>query len=175
MMNRMLAVGSLLALALVITGCQKPLEKGPPKKKQGVKAPVDPQPANHLGKPFTRTTRTTIATLVADPKAFKGKTVRVAGVLVAYCHHRKAWFAMAPSKDSMIKLQVQTVPAFRVPDDVEIGVTRTEAEGVIELRTVPEAHAKPLAKSHGLFGGDPSRLKGPQFLPRLKAAGASFR
>lgn len=167
-----------LTMILGLGACQQ--ESRPSRKDragQG-KAAKDPSGASqdHLGKPFTLKEITPLVGLLADPKAFEGKTVRVQGVVVSHCHHKLAWFGLrADAKDIKNTLRVMTAPDFLVPKDVKHGATQASAEGVVQMKTVPEAHAKHLAKEHGLFGGEPDQVKGPQYVVSLRATGASFQ
>jgi hypothetical protein len=165
-------------LALGLTGCEpkasnKASNKGA-KRQADTKSGGQSLPGQHLGKPFEVKEVTELAKVLANPKAFKGKKIHVKGVVVAHCHHRRAWFAVATTKDSKQKLRVWTKHEFLVPKDVKHGVTLAEAEGVVEIQTVPENQAKHYATEHGLFGGDASKLSGPQYLPNLRVTGAKF-
>lgn len=131
-------------------------------------------PGNHLGQPFAAKEITSLEQVFKNPKGYEGKTLRVEGVVTAHCHHQLAWFALRSDPKATQVLRVMTRPAFLVPKDVKHGVTRASAEGVIELKTVPEAHAKHLAKEHGLFGGEPDKISGPQYVLSLRASGARF-
>ncbi len=131
-------------------------------------------PSSHLGKAFDVKKVTELAKLLADPKAFKGKKIHVKGLVVQHCHHGLAWFAVAKAKDSKQFLRVWTKHEFPVPKGVKHGVTRVEAEGVVQIKTVPEKQAKHYATEHGFFGGDPEKISGPQYLPNLRVTGAKF-
>ncbi len=164
-----------LALGLGLGACEPKVSDGSASKsKKSGASGGQSLPSTHMGKPFEVKKLTEVAALLADPKAFKGKKVRVQGILVQHCHHRRAWFAVAKDKGSKQFLRVWTKHAFLVPKDVKHGVTKAEAEGVVEIQTVPEKHAKHYAKEHGFFGGDPSKVTGPQYLPSLKVTGAKF-
>ncbi len=128
----------------------------------------------HLGKAFEIKAETDLDTLIKNPKKFDGKTVRVSGVVTAHCHHRRAWFALRSKAGSPLVLRVQTKPAFLVPKDVKHNQTHAVAEGVVSLKTVPEKYAKHMAKEHGLFGGVPDQVTGPQVVAQVKASGATF-
>ncbi len=128
----------------------------------------------HLGKPFDVKEVTDLDALLAKPRAFEGKKVHVKGVVVQHCHHRRAWFALARSPKARRFLRIWTRHEFLVPAGVRHGVTRAEAEGVVEIQTVPEARARHYAREHGFFGGDPAKISGPQYLPTIKVTGARF-
>jgi len=131
-------------------------------------------PSGHLGEPFDVKEVTEVAKVLANPRAFKDKKIHVKGLVVEHCHHQLAWFAVAKVKGSKQFLRVWTKHAFRVPKGVKRGVTQVEAEGVVQIKTVPESQAKHYAKEHGFFGGDPAKISGPQYLPNLRVTGAKF-
>jgi hypothetical protein len=162
---------ALVAAAWLGPGC----EQSDPKTASGDQASTGTgADGKHLGKAFTVKTKVDLEQLVASPKKFEGKNVRVAGLVTAHCHHRRAWFALRTKADSPKVLRVQTRPKFLVPKEIAHGKTRAEAEGTVEVRTVPEKHAKHMAREHGLFGGSPDKITGPQHIVTLNATGASF-
>jgi hypothetical protein len=167
-----------MALAMGLSACENNLSekrsaKGP--KSGMAKSGGQSLPSQHLGKPFDVKEVTALAKVMSNPKAFKGKKIHVKGLVVAHCHHQLAWFAMAKDKDSRVKLRVWTKHEFLVPKGVRHGATLAEAEGVVEIQTIPENKAKHYARDHGLFGGDASKISGPQFLPSLRVTGAKFQ
>lgn len=167
-----------VALTLGLGACQQKASDGKAKKaaKPGASMSTDQTvPDGHLGKPFAVKEVTDINKVLADPKAYKGKKIHVKGVVVQHCHHRRAWFAVGAGKTSKQFLRVWTKHEFLVPKAVKHGVSTAEAEGVVEIQTVPEKHAKHYATEHGFFGGDPSKINGPQLLPNLKVTGAKFK
>ncbi|MDY0002361.1 MAG: hypothetical protein RBU30_13780 [Polyangia bacterium] len=167
----------LFLLPVALGACRKDKETtGESGAKGGMEAGNKAGPdEGHLGKAFTLEEITPLAGILAEPKAFEGKTVRVQGLVVSHCHHKLAWFGLKVDTKAKDTLRVMTAPDFLVPKDVKHGVTRASAEGVVELKTVPETHAKHLAKEHGLFGGEPDKIQGPQYVASLRASGASFQ
>jgi hypothetical protein len=177
LMARSVAVAWVGIVALGLVACaQKTADESAKKASQSPMAQSgdQSQPSNHLGKAFDVKEVTEVAKLLADPKAFKGKKIHIKGVLVQHCHHRLAWFALAKSKDSKQFLRVWTKHEFLVPKAVKNGVTKAEAEGVVQIQTVPEKQAKHYATEHGFFGGDPEKINGPQYLPNIRVTGARF-
>ncbi len=170
-----LAFAGILALGLVAC-TQKTSDESAKKASKSSMGTASDQslPSGHFGKAFDVKEVTEVAKLLADPKAFKGKKIHIKGVLVQHCHHRLAWFALAKAKDSKQFLRVWTKHEFLVPKGVKNGVTRAEAEGVVQIQTVGEKQAKHYATEHGFFGGDPSKINGPQYLPNLRVTGAKF-
>jgi hypothetical protein len=127
--------------------------------------------SGHLGAAFAVKKTSDLAKVLADPKAHVGKKIRVSGRVVAQCIHRRAWFAIA-AKGKTPWLRVITAPRFLIHSTAK-GMN-AEAEGTLVFRQVTEAVAKHLAKGHGLFGGKPDAIKGPQNMPILLATGAKF-
>lgn len=176
--NRLTGLALAGTLALGLAACaQKTADNNAKKGQKSGMAQSGGQslPGQHLGKPFEVKEVTDLAKVLADPKAFKGKKIHVKGVVVAHCHHRRVWFALAKTKGSKQKLRVWTKHEFLVPKDVRHGTTLAEAEGVVEIQIVPENQAKHYANEHGLFGGDASKISGPQYLPNLRVTGAKFK
>jgi hypothetical protein len=166
----------LCSATLFLSACEpKGSNQGVKKSKQAGSTGGQSLPTGHLGQAFEVKEVTALASVLADPKAYQGKKIHVKGVVVAHCHHRFAWFAVAATKGSKQKLRVWTKHAFLVPKTVQHGVTLAEAEGVVEIQTVPEAQAKHYANEHGLFGGDSSKINGAQYLPSLRVTGARFQ
>jgi hypothetical protein len=115
--------------------------------------------------------RVTVAELVAKPRDFMGRAVRVEGEVTAMCHHQRAWFAVKDDGPTAGKyIRVQATPAFLVPAGV-IG-KHVKAEGRVELVQVPEATARHYAADQRL--GDPKTVNGPVEAPVIIATGAEF-
>jgi hypothetical protein len=112
---------------------------------------ADPQ---KFGTGVSLETATPIASLVAQPSAYEGKTVRVEGVVTAVCAHLGCWMALTPDGDAT----GQTV-RLKVDDGVIVfPVTargkRAVAEGVVqrvgndpENREAAAEHAKATGKA----------------------------
>jgi hypothetical protein len=110
---------------------------------------------------------TPIASILAKPEDFVGKTIRVDGVATAVCTHMGCWMAVADEKDAD-KKDAPTV-RLKVDDGVIVfPVTakgkKVSAEGTFELATTEEA--KEAAGEHAKH--DPKAQKSYQ----LKASGA---
>ena len=124
--------------------------------------------AVHVGQPFADAKKVEIASLLADPDPYVGKTVRLEGKVASYCHHQRGWFALADAEGTVIRLV--TAPGFKVPGEIDevpgIGV------GVVEVVEIPEDQAKHYAGDHGL--GSPEKISGPQKQIIIRASGAEF-
>ncbi len=163
---------ALLAAAWLGPGCKQ----SDPKTASGDQASTGMSAdGKHLGKAFTVKTKIDLEKVVDSPKQFEGKRVRVAGIVTAHCHHRRAWFALRTRVDSPKMLRIQTRPRFLAPKEISHGKTRAEAEGTVGVRTIPEKYAKHMAREHGLFGGSPDKVTGPQHVVTLNATGATFK
>ncbi len=132
-----------------------------------------PLPADgRLGEPLSKAPAVPVAELPAKARELKGKEVKVSGKVVAWCHHRRAWFALGTEPRKPV-VMVRTAPKFTVPDGVA-GLMAT-AEGVLSVERMGEARAKHMAKMHGFFGGDPAKISGPQEFLVLQARGVVFQ
>lgn len=170
--NTVFSFSLALSMIAAMAACEQTSKDGAKKKtKSAGMAAAD----GHLGKAFQVKEVTDLEAIAKDPKKYEGKTVRVAGLVTAHCHHRRAWFAIRKSADSKLVLRIQTAPAFLVPKNVKHNQTQGEAEGVVALKTVPEKYAKHMAKEHGLFGGQPDKVNGPQVVGMIKATGATLK
>ena len=85
-----------------------------------------------LGSGVTLTDATPIASIVAKPQDFVGKTVRVDGIATAVCTHMGCWMAVAPAnqpKGDTVRLKVEDgVIVFPVSAKGK----KVSAEGVFE-------------------------------------------
>ena len=71
------------------------------------------------------------ADLLASPRDYVGKLVRLEGNVSAMCEHRRAWFAVQADDRSGRAVRVVAAPAFLVPAG-SVG-KRVRTEGVVEL------------------------------------------
>lgn len=119
---------------------------------------------------------TPIDTILGDPKAFNGKTVRVEGMITDVCPKRGCWFELAgggPGKKLRFKV---TDGEMVFPADAK-GKTAV-AEGVVAVRelTLEESkqHAEYQAKEYGQKY-DPAAITSPTTIVRIDGTGAVFR
>jgi hypothetical protein len=129
-----------------------------------------PAASAHEGQAFTEAPVVDIATLVADPAGYKGKTVRLSGDVIAMCHHKRDWFALVPEGTKTGNVRVLTGPVFKVPQDA-IGKSAS-AEGTVDVVEISERVAKHFAETHKL--GDPATISGPVQQVVVRATGAQF-
>ena len=71
------------------------------------------------------------ADLLASPRDYVGKRVRLEGNVSAMCEHRRAWFTVQADDRSGRAVRVVAAPAFLVPAG-SVG-KRVRTEGVVEL------------------------------------------
>lgn len=118
--------------------------------------------------------RVSIADLMADPKAYEGKTVQVEGTVADVCPKRGCWFEMAGQKPGdKVRFKVQDgVMVF--PMDAK--GKQAVAEGVVVAQTLSlEETRKYLeyqAKEYGKDDVDPASVTEPMTIVRLDGQGA---
>ena len=119
---------------------------------------------------------TPIDAILADPKAYRGKTVRVEGMITDVCPKRGCWFDMAgggPGKKLKFKVTDGEM-VFPVDAKGKYAV----AEGVVAVRELSieetKAQAKYQAEEYGM-PYDESKITAPTVSVRLDGTGAVFR
>ena len=119
------------------------------------------------------TEATSVDAILADPKQFNGKTVRVEGMITDVCPKRGCWFEVAGDKPGQ-KLR------FKVTDGemvfpMEAKGKRAIAEGVIAVRELTldetKARAEYEAKEYGK-AYDPASITQPTAVVRIDGTGA---
>jgi hypothetical protein len=173
----------LLLLCLPLAACDKGPKSGeakaaPAAPTGGAPAPaVPPAPEGAtFGAGVKLAEVTPIDAILADPNAYKGKTVRVEGMITDVCPKRGCWFDLAgggPGK----KLQ------FKVTDGemvfpVDAKGKYAAAEGVVAVRELSIEETKKQAeyrsKEYGI-AYDPDSITKPSLSVRLDGIGAVFR
>jgi hypothetical protein len=101
-----------------------------------------------FGAGVTVTTPTPLASIVARPSDFEGKTVRVDGVVTAVCEVAGCWMALAPSAEASTQAL-----RFKVEDGVIVFPLRARgrrasAQGVVERIAGHDAHGREAAAEH---------------------------
>lgn len=119
---------------------------------------------------------TPIDTILADPKAYQGKTVRVEGMITDVCPKRGCWFDLAgggPGKKLKFKVTDGEM-VFPVDAKGKVAV----AEGVVAVRELSieesKQYAEYQAKEYGI-PYDPASITKPTSVVRLDGTGAVFR
>lgn len=175
-----------LTVVLVLAAC----DKGPTKQDQ---APVTtaasstapaatapaPSPASEgqkFGAGVTVAETTPIDAILADPAAYKGKTVRVEGMVTDVCPKRGCWFDMAGGEPGK-KLKFKVTDGEMVfPADAK-GQWAT-AQGEVSVRELSleesKQYAEYQAKEYGIPYDEASITK-PTLMVKLDGTGAVFR
>jgi hypothetical protein len=104
--------------------------------------------ADTFGGGVTLPTVTPLASVIARPADFEGKSVRVEGVVTAVCEVAGCWMALAPSTAA----PGQTL-RFKVDDGVIVFPLtargrRASAQGVVERIARHDAHGREAAAEH---------------------------
>ncbi len=180
-----------LLAALAATGCSK----GPKTKanaaateaakpgataKAGDTAPAAPAAPAATGESFGAGVKlpdsTPIATILADPKAFAGKTVRAEGMIVDVCPKRGCWFEMAGPNPGE-KLRFKVVDGEMVfPLDAK--GKWAVAEGVLSVKDMSLEDSVAYAKYQAEEKGepfDPASVTAPMSVVRIDGTGALIR
>lgn len=164
----------LVLLCLPLAAC----DKGP--KPGEAKAAPTATAAAPTGTPFGAGVKlaeaTPIDTILADPKAYQGKTVRVEGMITDVCPKRGCWFDMAgggPGKKLKFKV---TDGEMVFPADAKGKFA--VAEGVVAVRELSLEESKQYAEYQSKEYGipyDPASITQPTSVVRLDGTGAVFR
>lgn len=185
-MRAILFLSSVLALAAACDKGPKPGAASAAPSTAAAPAPAPGATAAPVAAPVTggqtfgagvKLAETTpIATLLADPKAYAGKTVRAEGLIVDVCPKRGCWFDMAGAEPGQ-KLRFKVVDGEMVfPMDAK--GKYAVAEGVVSVKEMSledsVAYAKYQAEEKG-EAFDPASVTAPMTVVRLDGTGAQFR
>jgi uncharacterized protein DUF4920 len=119
---------------------------------------------------------TPIDTILAEPKAYQGKTVRVEGMVTDVCPRRGCWFDMAgggPGKKLKFKVTDGEM-VFPLDSKGKYAV----AEGVVSVHELSIEQSREYAEEEAKETGaafDPASVTKPTSLVRLDGTGAVFR
>jgi len=177
-MHRFLLVVSLFA------ACDKgPTKSSEPAPAMAATAPAATAPAatkslvsgQTFGVGITVAETTSIDALLADPASFKGKTVRVEGMVTDVCPKRGCWMELA-GKEPGHKLKFKVTDGEMVFPPDSKGKTAV-AQGSIAVRELSledsKAQAEYEAKEYGK-PFDPASITKPTVVVRLDGTGAVF-
>ena len=127
---------------------------------------------NKLGKPLTLKEATPLATLLAHPDDFAGKTVQVKGKVTAVCQMMGCWLDLANDQGQKVHIQVADGEIV-FPKDSAGKVAVAEGKFTKTELTKDEAVAR--AKEEAAERGtkfDPSSVKGPVTIYQIQGSGA---
>lgn len=168
----MLARTLLVVLLATSAGCDKSSSKS-----EAAPA-VAPKPtAKSEGKSFGAGVKlaesTAIDAILANPKDWNGKTVRVEGMIVDVCPKRGCWMELAGSQPGQ-KLKFKVTDGEMVfPMDAK--GQRATAEGVIAVKELSIEESKQFAEYEAKEYGkpyDPASITQPTVVARLDGTGA---
>jgi hypothetical protein len=151
----------LTAIALTLVLSVSLLVAGSPKK---------------YGKSLAEKSVTKVSDILASPKTFEGKRVRVQGAVVDVCSEKGCWIKIASDKE------FENI-RFKVDDGVIVFPLDAKgknavAEGVVSVRTVSVedqvAQGEARAKDEGTTF-DKASVKGPKTIVMIKGEGAEIR
>ena len=184
-------MSGLLARSFAVILLGAPLvaacDKGPTKSKEPVATASAPAaiPATEtvaapkgqkFGAGVTLTDAVAIDAILANPTAYKGKTVRVEGMVTDVCQKRGCWFEMAGTQPGA-KLR------FKVTDGemvfpVDSKGKQAVAQGEVSVHELTLAETKDYEEEQAKESGkafDPASITKPQAIVRLDGTGAVFR
>jgi hypothetical protein len=128
------------------------------------------------GKALTEKSLTKVSDILASPKKFDGKRVRVQGAVVDVCSERGCWIKIASDKEfESIRFKVEDgVIVFPLDAKGKDAV----AEGVVSVRTVSVedqiAQGEARAKDEGT-AFDRTTVKGPKTIIMIMGEGAEIQ
>ncbi|MDB4961248.1 MAG: hypothetical protein JWP01_1247 [Myxococcales bacterium] len=125
-----------------------------------------------IGAGVTLADSVAIDAILADPVAFKGKTVRVEGMITDVCPKRGCWMELAGSGPGQ-KLRFKVTDGEMVfPMDAK--GTRAVAQGEVSVRELTleqsKAHAEYQAKEYGI-AYDPASITKPTSIVQIDGTG----
>ncbi|PKN54522.1 MAG: hypothetical protein CVU56_26125 [Deltaproteobacteria bacterium HGW-Deltaproteobacteria-14] len=155
---------------VVEAGCENIAAEQLTNPKEEAVTRADGTPATHVGDAFTGVDKVAVSALLADPGAWRGKTISLEGDVSAMCGHMRGWFALAAEDKSGRQVRVLTAPTFLVPAG-SVGRSAT-TEGTVEVIEIAAEHARHLAGEHKL--GDPAEITANVQQVVIRARGAEF-
>ena len=170
-----MSISSHLSILLVcssLAACDK--SSASPTKPAVVAAVAVPSTTFGAGVKLTDTTP--IDAVINDPMAWKGKTVRVEGMVTDVCPKRGCWFEMAGSAPgTKLKFKVTDGEMVFPPDTkgrviVAEGVVSATELSIEDSRRQAEEQAKEYGKPY-----DPASITKPTVSVRIDGTGAVFK
>jgi hypothetical protein len=173
----MLRTAALLVVVLASAGCDKGSKTEPAQTAAPAVAAKPAEPAAKPGKSFGAGVKlaqpTSIDTILANPKDWNGKTVRVEGMITDVCPKRGCWMELAGETPGQ-KLKFKVTDGEMVfPMDAK--GQRASAEGVIAVKELSIEESKQYAEYQAKEYGkpyDPASITAPTVVARLDGTGA---
>jgi hypothetical protein len=171
-----------LSLFVIVVGlaaaCDKQASQRPPEVQPASTASAasaEPPKGQTFGAGVKLTEVTPIDAILAEPKKYDGKTVRVEGMVTDVCPKRGCWFELAGGKPGQ-KLRFKVVDGEMVfPMDAK--GKRAIAEGVIAVKELTLEETKQRAEYEAKEYGkqyDPAAITAPTAVVRIDGTGAVF-
>ena len=155
---------AILVLAAAIPSCDKGKSEASTKAAKAEKK---------FGAGVKLAQATSIDAILANPKEWNGKTVRVDGMITDVCPKRGCWMELAGEKPGQ-KLKFKVTDGEMVfPMDAK--GARASAEGVIAVRELSIEESKEYAKYQAEEYGkpyDPASITQPMVIARIDGTGA---
>lgn len=129
-----------------------------------------------FGAGVTLTDTVAIDAILAEPAAYKGKTVRVEGMVTDVCPKRGCWFEMAGSQPGA-KLRFKVTDGEMVfPPDAKGKLAVAQGEIAVHELTLEQTkqYAEEQAQEYGK-PYDPASITKPTAIVRIDGTGAVFR
>jgi hypothetical protein len=169
MIGKLLLVGALLAAA----ACNKAQSNSEAAPATATTKAVEEK---KFGAGVSLTETTTIEQLLANPNAFKGKTIRVEGTVTDVCPKRGCWFELAGDKPGQ-KVRFKVTDGEMVfPMDSKGMYAVAQGQVAVKDMTLEETkqYAEYQAKEYGK-PYDPASITQPMQNVRIDGTGAIFR
>ncbi len=175
---------SATVLALLTAGAVTGCDKGPKTEAKvsattapGAAAPAAaPAPSASFGAPLKLATATPMASILADPKAFVGQSVKVEGMVVDVCPKRGCWMDLAgPAAGQKLKFKVND-GEMTFPMDAK--GKWAVVEGVVAVNELSLEDSVAYAKYQAEEVGkpfDPASVTAPITVVKLDGQGAQLR
>ncbi len=163
-------------LLAVFAGCDRGPKSEAATPSQAVTPVTAPAPGKTFGAGVSVAEVTSISTILATPDAFKGKTVKVEGMVTDVCPKRGCWFEMAGEGTGQ-KLKFKVVDGEMVfPVDSKGMYAQAQGQVSVKELSLEESkqHAEYEAKEYGK-PYDPASVTKPTLIVRLDGTGAVFR
>ncbi|MBL0216779.1 MAG: DUF4920 domain-containing protein [Myxococcales bacterium] len=172
---------TVLVVAPLLAGCSKgptksePVTASAPTSAAASSTAVAPK-GQTFGAGVTLTDAVSIDAILAEPTAYKGKTVRVEGMVTDVCPKRGCWFEMAGGQPGA-KLRFKVTDGDMVfPPDAKGKLAVAQGEVSVHELTLEQTkeYAEEQAKEYGK-PYDPASITKPQAIVRIDGTGAVFR
>ena len=172
---------TVLVVAPLVLGCSKgptksePATASAPTSAAASSTAVAPK-GQTFGAGVTLADSVSIDTILAEPAAYKGKTVRVEGMVTDVCPKRGCWFEMAGGQPGA-KLRFKVTDGDMVfPPDSKGKLAVAQGEVSVHELTLEQTkeYAEEQAKEYGK-PYDPATITKPQAIVRIDGTGAVFR